>query len=220
MAKKSSASQREDMIHWQLIRRGVVDKRLLDVMENLPRHLFVPPNCRDSAYEDRPLPIGDGQTISQPYIVGLMTSLLALMGTETVLEIGTGSGYQTAILARLAKMVHTVERNLSLARQAQATLHQIGIGNVAIHPGDGSLGWPDAAPYQAIIVTAAAPAVPQPLLDQLTDGGRLVIPVGARRRQSLELWQRKGEDYTHRSILPVAFVPLIGKHGWPDDNWR
>jgi len=220
MVKKSYASQREDMIHWQLIRRGVVDKRLLDVMGNLPRHLFVPPNCRDSAYEDRPLPIGDGQTISQPYIVGLMTSLLALTGTETVLEIGTGSGYQTAILARLAKMVHTVERNLSLARQAQAVLHQMGIGNVAIHPGDGSLGWPDAAPYHAIIVTAAAPAVPQPLLDQLADGGRLVIPVGARRRQSLERWQRTGDDYTHRSILPVAFVPLVGKYGWAEDNWR
>jgi protein-L-isoaspartate(D-aspartate) O-methyltransferase len=220
MGKNQYQAARENMVHWQLIRRGVVNKRLLDVMEKIPRHLFVPRNCRENAYEDRPLPIGDGQTISQPYIVGLMTNLLDLQGNETVLEIGTGSGYQAAILARMAKLVHSVERNLALARQAQATLHQIGIGNVIIHPGDGTLGWPDAAPYQAIIVTAAAPSVPEPLLEQLADGGRLVIPVGTRFRQSLELWKRREEDYAHRSILPVTFVPLIGKQGWKDDKWR
>ena len=220
MGKDPYQAARENMIHWQLIRRGVVDKRLLDVMEKIPRHLFVPPDCRENAYEDRPLPIGDGQTISQPYIVGLMTSLLDLQGGETVLEIGTGSGYQAAILARMAKLVHSVEHNLALARQAQGILHQINIGNVIIHPADGSLGWPDAAPYQAIIVTAAAPAVPEPLLEQLADGGRLVIPVGTRYRQSLELWQREGESCTHRSILPVTFVPLVGKHGWTDDKWH
>ena len=220
MGKDPYQAAREKMIHWQLIRRGVVDRRLLDVMEKIPRHLFVPPNCRENAYEDRPLPIGDGQTISQPYIVGLMTNLLDLKGSDTVLEIGTGSGYQAAILARLAKLVHSIERNLALARQAQAILHQIGIGNVVIHPGDGSLGWPQAAPYQAIIVTAAAPAVPEPLLGQLADGGRLVIPVGTRYRQSLELWERKGEGYTHRTILPVTFVPLVGKHGWAEDSWH
>ncbi|MDX9864944.1 MAG: protein-L-isoaspartate(D-aspartate) O-methyltransferase [Anaerolineaceae bacterium] len=220
MAKDSYQAAREKMIHWQLIRRGVVDRRLLDVMEKIPRHLFVPPDSRENAYEDRPLPIGDGQTISQPYIVALMTSLLDLQGSETVLEIGTGSGYQAAILGRLAKQVHSVERNLALARQAQATLHEIGIDNVIIHPADGSLGWPDAAPYEAIIVTAAAPSVPELLLTQLADGGRLVIPVGTRSRQSLELWQREGEEYTHRSVLPVTFVPLIGKHGWAEDKWR
>jgi len=207
------------MIHWQLIRRGIVNQRLLDVMEKIPRHAFVPPDCRKHAYEDRPLPIGDGQTISQPYIVGLMTNLLDLQGDETVLEIGTGSGYQAAILAYLTKTVHTVERNLSLARQAQTTLHQLSIANVAFHTGDGSLGWPDAAPYQAIIVTAAAPEVPNPLLLQLADGGRLVIPVGARYRQNLELWEKKGENFQHRSILPVAFVPLVGEQGWPEDKW-
>ena len=219
MQKNLYQAEREKMVHWQLIRRGIVNQRLLEVMQNLPRHIFVPPDCRDHAYEDRPLPIGDGQTISQPYIVAPMTNVLDLQGHETVLEIGTGSGYQAAILAHLAQTVHTVERNIALARQAQAILLHLDIHNVVFHVCDGSLGWPEAAPYQAIIVTAAAPEVPPALQQQLDEGGRLVIPVGARYRQTLEVWHRQGADFQRQTVLPVAFVPLVGEQGWPDDSW-
>lgn len=217
MEKDSYQEEREKMVRQQIIRRGIVDARLLAVMEKLPRHRFVPAANREEAYEDRALPIAVGQTISQPYIVALMTSLLELQGEETVLEVGTGSGYQAAVLAGLAHTVHTVERHPSLAAQAEAVLDELGISNVHIHIGDGSLGWPEAAPYQAIIVTAAAPQVAAPLLGQLADGGRLVVPAGGRARQVLERWRKNGDDFQREEILPVAFVPLIGEQGWAEN---
>lgn len=217
MEKDSYQEEREKMVRQQIIRRGIVDARLLAVMEKLPRHRFVPAANREEAYEDRALPIAVGQTISQPYIVALMTSLLELQGEETVLEVGTGSGYQAAVLAGLAHTVHTVERHPSLAAQAEAVLDELGISNVHIHIGDGSLGWPEAAPYQAIIVTAAAPQVAAPLLGQLADGGRLVVPAGGRSRQVLERWRKNGDDFQREEILPVAFVPLIGEQGWAEN---
>jgi protein-L-isoaspartate(D-aspartate) O-methyltransferase len=189
-------------------------------MRQVPRHLFVPPDVRHLAYHDGPLPIGDGQTISQPYIVALMTSLLALKGDENVLEIGTGSGYQAAILSRLAKTVHTVERHINLAVRASQTLQELGYTNVFVHHGDGTLGWPEAAPYDAILVTAAAPTAPPPLLEQLADGGYLVLPVGNRFSQDLQRWQRTGQHYQTESFLPVAFVPLLGKYGWKEELWE
>lgn len=205
---------REQMVSQQLAARDISDQRVLDAVRALPRHRFVPRSEQRHAYEDRPLRIGRGQTISQPYIVALMTQLLGLEGHERVLEIGTGSGYQAALLAHLAAEVHTIERHASLAERAAVVLDQLGLDNVHIHIGDGSLGWPEAAPYDAIIATAAAPRAPQALLDQLADGGRLVLPVGAGTRQSLQVWRRDGDTLTHEDIVPVAFVPLIGEQGW------
>jgi protein-L-isoaspartate(D-aspartate) O-methyltransferase len=172
------------------------------------------------AYSDGPLPIGDGQTISQPYIVALMSEQLALQGDENVLEVGTGTGYQAAVLGCLARQVHTIERHAGLAERARQVLAELGMENVRVHTGDGSLGLPDLAPFQAILVAAAAPKVPQPLLDQLVDGGRLVLPVGGQFRQSLERWQKKSGRFQHETILPVAFVPLRGEHGWGQGRWR
>ena len=208
------AALRERMVREQIEPRGVTDPRVLDAMRRVPRHLCVPPDYRDLAYSDGPLPIGHGQTISQPYIVAYMTALLRLKGDEKVLEIGTGSGYQAAVLAHLAREVHTVERIPALAEQAAERLRQLGYTNVTVHLGDGTLGLPQFAPYDAILVTAAAPQVPQSLLEQLADGGRLVIPVGSRGVQYLERWLRFGDEF-HRQVLdPVAFVPLIGEEGW------
>ena len=206
--------EREQMVETQLLRRGIKDKRVLDAMRQVPRHLFMPEDMRGLAYCDGPLPIGHGQTISQPYIVALMTELLELHGQEKVLEIGTGSGYQAAILSRLAREVYTIERHAALAQQAEKVLAQLGYDNVMIIVSDGTLGWPEHAPYEAIIVTAAAPDVPQPLLDQLADGGRLVAPVGSRWSQSLVKVKRQGDLLTRERLTPVAFVPLVGKHGW------
>lgn len=206
--------EREQMVETQLVRRGIKDKRVLDAMRQVPRHLFMPEDMRGLAYCDGPLPIGHGQTISQPYIVALMTELLELHGQEKVLEIGTGSGYQAAILSRLAREVYTIERHAALAQQAEKVLAQLGYDNVMIIVSDGTLGWPEHAPYEAIIVTAAAPDVPQPLLDQLADGGRLVAPVGSRWSQSLVKVKRQGDLLTRERLTPVAFVPLVGKHGW------
>ncbi len=190
--------------------------RLLDALRHVPRHEFIPPEYRYMAYADGPIPIGIGQTISQPYIVALMTELLELKGYEKVLEIGTGSGYQAAVLSELAKEVYTVERHTVLARTAQDTLTSLGYDNVHIHIGDGSNGLLEYAPYDGILVTAAAPTTPQPLLDQLADGARLVIPVGGRGNQSLECWRRLGEHFDCENILSVAFVPLIGDKGWKE----
>ena len=205
---------REAMVENQIKARGITDARVLAAMRQLPRHAFVPDNLLDEAYQDHPLPVGEGQTISQPYIVALMTSRLELKGSEKVLEIGTGSGYQAAILAQLSKEVHTVERIPELAEKAKNMLKELGIDNVIVHLGDGSLGWPEAAPYDRIIVTAAAPAVPEELTSQLAPGGRLIIPVGERWNQMLEEWERTGAGLEKRDVLPVVFVPLLGQKGW------
>ena len=207
------------MVSRQLEDRGIRDSRVLEAFRNIPRHCFVLPEFENQAYEDYPLKIGNGQTISQPYIVALMTSLLELQGTENVLEIGTGSGYQAAILGCLAGHVHTVERFPRLAAKAQQTLNQIGFTNIEVHEGDGSEGWEKAAPYEGIMVTAAAPYVPKPLLKQLNDAGKLVIPVGSRSGQSLEIWHRSGNNFRQIRSIPVAFVPLRGKFGWSETEW-
>ena len=212
----SYTSQRQRMVREQIIARGVHDRRVLEALLQVPRHRFVPAEYADMAYSDGPLPIGQGQTISQPYIVALMSELLELQGEESVLEVGTGSGYQAAVLAHLAQTVHTVERHAALAEQARQTLEEQGLHNVTVHLGDGSLGLAGYAPYQAIMVTAAAPVVPQPLLDQLAEGGRLVIPVGGHGSQMLERWRRQGSHFDQEDTLAVAFVPLRGAHGWKD----
>ncbi|MEW6284587.1 MAG: protein-L-isoaspartate(D-aspartate) O-methyltransferase [Chloroflexota bacterium] len=206
-------AERRLMVERQLRGRGISDRRVLEAFETVPRHLFVPEEYRHLAYEDGPLPIGFSQTISQPFIVAYMTQLLDLTGNERVLEVGTGSGYQAAILSALTAEVHTIELIPALAERARKTLEQLGVTNVSIHIGDGSLGWEEAAPYDAILVTAAGPRVPPPLLKQLADGGRMVLPVGERGAQVLELWRREGEKFTHEILLPVAFVPLRGREG-------
>jgi protein-L-isoaspartate(D-aspartate) O-methyltransferase len=211
-------ARRNRMVDEQIFARGIRDARVLAAMRTVPRHRFVPPGDRHLAYTDGPLQIGHHQTISQPYIVALMTEELELRGEEMVLEVGTGSGYQAAILGYLVREVHTIERHAELAERARLVLEEIGLANVHVHIGDGSAGFPDKAPYQAIMVTAAAPRVPQPLFDQLADGGRLVLPVGSLGSQALEHWTRNGDQYTHRMIAAVAFVPLRGEYGW-DGEW-
>jgi protein-L-isoaspartate(D-aspartate) O-methyltransferase len=214
-------SQRAQMVAAQIVRRGICCQRLLDVLSIVPRHCFVTPNQAEIAYEDYPLPIGEGQTISQPYIVALMTNLLALKEDDKVLEIGTGSGYQAAILSLMAKKVYSIERHIPLAIQARKLFNELGYTNIEVYEGDGTLGLPDKAPFQAIIVTAAAPRPPSPLFEQLAEGGRLVIPVGDHYHQDLQLWQRQDSlNYTCSSILPVTFVPLLGKFGWNESSWR
>lgn len=204
------------MVEKQIISRGITNARVLAAMRAVPRHAFVPEKYLDEAYEDHPLPVGDGQTISQPYIVALMTSHLELTGSEKILEIGTGSGYQAAILGRLAKEVHTVERIPELALKADAALKRLGFENVVVHVGDGSLGWPGAAPYDRIIVTAAAPSVPAELTDQLKVNGRLIIPVGERWHQVLEEWEKTSAGLIKKEVLSVVFVPLLGQKGWQE----
>lgn len=218
MSDPDFSTQRETMVHRQIQRRGIFTPRVLQAFSRIPRHRFVPREDWAYAYDDCPLPIGLGQTISQPYIVALMTDLLLLNGDETVLEVGTGSGYQAAILSLLARQVHTVERHPELAERARKVLEELGLHNVTVHCGDGSLGWPEAAPYQGIIVTAAAPDVPLPLLEQLADGGRLVLPVGSPGFQELQAWQREGDVWNYRSILSVAFVLLRGEYGWKEND--
>ncbi len=213
------ANLRIRMVNDQIITRGIRDRRLLDALSELPRHWFVPQEYANIAYSDSPLPIGRGQTISQPYIVALMTELLLLKGEENVLEIGTGSGYQAALLASLARHVHTIERHAALAENAQKTLMRLGLTNVSVHVGDGSLGLPDDAPFQAIMITAAAPRVPQPLRDQLDEGGRLVLPEGGAGGQMLDRWLKQDGEFVQEHITPVAFVPLRGQHGWKENNW-
>jgi len=217
--KGSYESKRQRMVEEQFIGRDISDKRVLDVMRKVPRHLFVPEEHRELAYSDCPLPIGHNQTISQPYIVALMTQMLGLKGDEIVLEIGTGSGYQAAVLSLLSRAVYTIERYEILAQQALKSINQLDIKNITLKVGDGTLGWPEHAPYDAILTTAAAPKVPQPLLDQLADGGRLVIPVGGRIGQYLERWFREGDKFRHEQTVAVAFVPLLGKYGWRDNAW-
>lgn len=212
------APEREQMVLQQIEKRGVTNPAVLRAMRTVPRHLFVSAEMQEHAYADYPLPIGSGQTISQPYIVALMTAMLNLNGTEKVLEVGTGSGYQAAVLSLLANEVHTVEYIPELARQAEKTLHQLGYNNVTIHQGDGSLGWQEEAPYDAIMVTASAPSAPPPLLDQLKPTGRMVLPVGGRGMQWLEIWQQENGIWQPEEVLPVAFVPLRGAHGWQSED--
>jgi len=213
------AAERQRMVEEQLKGRDIRNPRVLSAMLKIPRHRFVPEEYRHLAYADCPLPIGQNQTISQPYIVALMTQMLDLQGSEKVLEIGTGSGYQAAILAVLAREVHTIERHRQLAEQARKVLEELNLRKGHVHVGDGSQGWPASAPYDAIIATAAAPRVPPPLLEQLADGGRLVLPVGTRGGQFLEIWSRRGDRYESELGVPVAFVPLLGEHGWEEESW-
>jgi protein-L-isoaspartate(D-aspartate) O-methyltransferase len=205
---------RERMVKNQLIPRGIRDPRVLEVMGKVPRDRFVEAALEDEAYNDHPLPIGNGQTISQPYIVALMTEALSLTGDENVLEIGTGSGYQTAILAELSRKVCTVERVNSLLVTAKRLLADLGYSNILFGAFDGTLGWKEHGPYDAIMVTAGAPNTPQPLLDQLAEGGRLVIPVGNRFSQELlRVTKRKGK-YIEENLGGCRFVDLVGIHGW------
>jgi protein-L-isoaspartate(D-aspartate) O-methyltransferase len=214
MKQDPFAHLRRQMVQYQIASRGVTDERVLQAMRDVPRHRFVPLDYQDQAYDDHPLPIGSGQTISQPYIVAFMTEQLALRGDEIVLEVGTGSGYQAAVLARLVRLVHTVERVAELAERAEGIFRELKLTNIKVHVGDGSLGWPPDSPYQAILVTAAAPACPPALQEQLDLGGRMIIPVGERFHQTLELWQRDEYGLHCQDILPVMFVPLKGEQGW------
>jgi protein-L-isoaspartate(D-aspartate) O-methyltransferase len=204
------ARARADMVTTQIAARGVRDERTLAAMRKVPRHLFVPKALVGQAYDDHPLPIGHGQTISQPYIVGFMTEALGLKGGETVLEVGTGSGYQAAVLAEIASRVYTIEIVAPLAEEASERLKRLGYANVEVRAGDGYLGWPEAAPFDAIMVTAAAPRVPEPLKQQLRDGGRLILPVGEEWQELVQI-TRRGERFEEKQVLPVRFVPMTGK---------
>jgi protein-L-isoaspartate(D-aspartate) O-methyltransferase len=207
---------RRRMVETQIAARGVKDEAVLAAMAAVPRHLFVPEPLRGEAYDDRPLGIGEGQTISQPYMVAAMTEALAVRAGDRVLEIGTGSGYQTAVLARLAASVVSIERHAALAERARAVLERIGAADVEVRVGDGTAGAPDRAPFDRILVTAGAPAVPETLREQLADGGRLVIPVGPSGFQRLTIVDRTGDRFRTREGEACVFVPLIGQHGWPD----
>lgn len=203
----------EKMICDQIVHRGIFDNRVLHAIRSVPRHLFVPEEYQNSAYNDCPLPIGFGQTISQPFIVAYMVSLLQIKLNAKVLEIGTGCGYQTAILAHLASTIVSLEIIPGLAKSAEQTIRGLKLENIRIIIGDGSLGWPNEAPFDSILMSAAAPRVPKPLLAQLADGGRLILPVGDRGFQHIEIWHRIGSNFSKIEGIPVAFVPLRGKYG-------
>ena len=211
----SYAGQRRKMVEEQLGDRGIKDLRLLEVMSRVPRHLFTLDSLQHRAYGDTPLPIGENQTISQPYIVASMTAALVLKGNERVLEIGTGSGYQTAVVAELATQVFTIERINSLSRKAQKILECLGYSNIVFKLFDGTYGWPDQAPFDAIIVTASAKEIPEALIKQLGEGGRLVAPAGDEGKQKLILLTKKGGRVSRKEIGDCKFVPLVGKYGWP-----
>lgn len=208
------------MVRFQLKGRGIRDRLVLDAMGRVPRERFVPIGLEDRAYLDGPLSIGCGQTISQPYMVGIMTESLQLEKKDKVLEIGTGSGYQTAVLAEIADQVYSIERQAELAHRAEDVLQSLGYKNIHVFTGDGTVGLEDKAPFDAIIVTAGAPAVPESLKSQLKEGGRLVIPVGDHFMQSLLRITRRGEFYDQENLLGCVFVPLIGAEGWADDGRR
>ena len=208
---------RERMVDRQIESRGVRDEAVLYAMRKVPREHFVPESLAEFAHDDRPLPIGEGQTISQPYVVATMTEALRLRPNDRVLEIGTGSGYAAAVLSVIAAEVYTIERLQGLAESARRRLAELGYSNVHVRYGDGSLGWPDHAPYDAIVVTASGPDVPTALLEQLAIGGRLVMPIGKLDHQRLVRVERTGQDrYTREILEPVVFVPLIGAQGWPE----
>lgn len=207
---------RKRMVEEQLIRRGISDKKVLDAFRKVPRHEFIPEEFWGSAYNDYPIPIGNSQTISQPYMVALMTESLRLSGDERILEIGTGSGYQMAILAEIAKEVYSVERIQELADNAKKNLDKLGYVNCKIKVGDGTLGWEEYAPYVGIVVTAGAPRIPESLAKQLKDQGRLVIPIGGGFGQILTITEKRGNSFMTQEVCGCVFVPLIGKEGWPD----
>jgi protein-L-isoaspartate(D-aspartate) O-methyltransferase len=212
------AQARHDMVETQIRKRHITNSRVLECLERVPRHEFVPAEFRHRAYEDAPLPIGGGQTISQPYIVAAMTAALDLRGDERVLEIGTGFGYQAAVLACLSSEVFTVEFRAELANEAAERLARLGYGTVHVHCGDGTLGLSEFAPYDAVLVAAAAPSVPAPLLAQLAEGGRMVVPVGGAENQDLRLIERSHDSLRTTMLEPCRFVPLLGAHGWKDSS--
>ncbi len=207
------------MVRQQIARRGITDGRVLAAMRWVPREWFLAPDLARQAYRDGPLPIGSGQTISQPYIVALMTASLALRRRYRVLEVGTGSGYQTAVLARLVRHVFTIERLPDLLVEAEERFRRLGIATVDTRLGDGATGWPEAAPFDAILITAATPRVPAPLLEQLTPGGRLVAPIGDHDEQELVILERSGDAWHERRAGGVRFVPLVSRFGFPEDPW-
>ncbi len=207
-------SLREHMVRTQLITRGIRDERVLSAIRKVPRHLFVDQSMQSRAYDDMALSIGDGQTISQPFMVAIMTELLELKGEEKVLEIGTGSGYQAAVLAELAREVYTVERIVQLAGRAEERFRALGYQNIRVKVDDGTLGWTEASPFDRIIVTAGAPKIPDPLKGQLADGGILLAPVGDRFSQQLLKITKKDAKIKEEYHTPCVFVPLIGRHGW------
>jgi len=208
--------ERRLMVETQLRPRGIKDERVLEAMGNVPRHMFVSEDMRGSAYDDRALPIGEGQTISQPYMVAVMTELLELEGGGKVLEIGTGSGYQTAVLSMLASEVHTMERIPSIASRAETRLSDLGYSNVKVYVADGTIGLRVEAPFDGIIVTAGAPSIPEQYIEQLKHGGRLVIPVGTRYSQMLYQVTKMPDGIKESMFTPCVFVPLIGKEGWEE----
>ncbi|MBI5634943.1 MAG: protein-L-isoaspartate(D-aspartate) O-methyltransferase [Nitrospirae bacterium] len=208
---------RDRMVENQLIPRGIKDPRVLDAMRRVPRHIFAGGHNLANAYDDMALPIGEGQTISQPYMVAIMTELLELKGTEKVLEIGTGSGYQGAVLGELAKDVYTIERIASLSDRAAAEYRTLGSDNIHVRTGDGTVGWPEEAPFDRIIITAASPQIPEPLMEQLAVNGILVIPVGSRYSQQLLKITKTANGFTEQYHTPCVFVPLIGKYGWEEE---
>ncbi|NDJ84631.1 MAG: protein-L-isoaspartate(D-aspartate) O-methyltransferase [Chloroflexi bacterium] len=210
------AVQRERMVRDQLIDRNIADPRVLDAMRRVPRHQFVPKEYQFAAYRDRPLSIGYEQTISQPYIVAFMLETLQMSGHEIVLEVGTGSGYQTALLAELGACVYSVERHRMLARQSGQRLDELGYENIEIYVGDGSQGLADMAPFDCIIVSASAPSLPKPLMGQLREAGRLIMPIGDRRSQYLERVWRVDNEFQFERLLQVMFVPLIGRYGFKE----
>ena len=212
---QSYVGQRRKMVEEQLVERGVKNLSVLEAMSRVPRHLFAQDSLQHRAYGDTPLPIGENQTISQPYIVGAMTEALALKGEERVLEIGTGSGYQTAIIAELCRQVFTIERLNNLSRKAQNILESLNYMNIVFKMFDGTYGWPDQAPFDAILITASAPEIPDSLVKQLGDGGRLVAPIGGADKQKLVVLTKKGDRVSRRDLGHCKFVPLIGKYGWP-----
>jgi protein-L-isoaspartate(D-aspartate) O-methyltransferase len=211
------ADIRKKMVEEQIRGKGIKDEFVLAAMRKVPRHRFVEESLQEQAYNDYPLPIFGGQTISQPYMVALMTECLQLKGGEKVLEVGTGSGYQAAILAELADKVYSIERDPHLARTARELLNELNYVNVVIKVGDGTLGWREFAPFDAIIVTAGSPVIPQPLQEQLQDGGRLVVPVGSSSFQNLMCVERKGSKFKSQEVCGCTFVPLIGNHGWKQE---
>lgn len=209
---------REKMVREQIVARGIKNQQVINAFRKIPRHKFIDVKFLNEAYSDHPLPLTMGQTISQPYIVALMTELLEVYDNEKILEIGTGSGYQTAILAELSDTVHSVERLPELSQAAGKTLQELGYKNIQLHIGDGSKGWPDQAPYDRIIVTASAPNIPQPLIDQLKENGKIVIPLGSNFGQDLVVGEKHKGELKIFNYGKVVFVPLIGAFGWNDEK--